>query len=238
MDQTAHLTDHARVAEQYASTDNLSTRRSVWRPGPDGVSPVDVLRASVLAGKPSRVVEIGCGAGQFARSVLDEAPLTDYVATDLSPSMVEATRALGVTAEVAPADALPFDDGAFDAAVAAWMLYHVPDLDRTLGEVRRVLADGGTFHVATNGAEHLGGLLREAGGQPLVTQFTAEEAADLLGRHFGTVSRRDIETRATFPDHAAAQAYLATFAPHLARALPPFEGPRTYAGHTAVLTAR
>ena len=238
MDRTSHLTDSDHVAVQYAAIDNLSTRRSVWGPGPDGVSPVDVLRTLVVSSRPSRLIEIGCGTGQFARSVLDEMPGLAYVATDLSPAMVSATRALGVEATVASADDLPFADRSFDGAVAAWMLYHVPDLDAALSEVRRVLRDGGTLHVATNGCEHLAGLLREAGGSPLVTQFTSENAAIVLGRHFEHVVRRDVETRATFPEHAAACAYLATFSPELARALPPFEGPRTYAGHTAVLSAR
>jgi ubiquinone/menaquinone biosynthesis C-methylase UbiE len=151
--------------------------------------------------------------------------------------MVEATRALGVTAEVASSDVLPFGDATCDGAVAAWMLYHVPDLDGTLRELRRVLRDGGTLHVATNGREHLSGLLREAGGEPLVTQFMSENAAEVLGRHFEHVAQRDVETRATFADHAAASAYLATFSPELAQSLPHFEGPRTYAGHTAVLSA-
>ena len=63
----------------------------------------------------------------------------------------------------------------------------------------------------------------------------SENAAEVLGRHFEHVAQRDVETRATFADHAAASAYLATFSPELARSLPHFEGPRTYAGHTAVL---
>ena len=231
------MTDPGTVGTQYASVERLHTRRSVWGPGPEGVSPVDVLRTLVVASGARRVLEVGCGTGQFARSVLDGAPGTDYLATDLSPAMVEATRALGVPAEVAPADELPFADGSFDGAVAAWMLYHVPDLDGTLVELRRVLRDGGALHVATNGREHLAGLLREAGGEALVTQFTSENAAEVLGRHFEHVVQRDVETRATFPDHAAACAYLATFAPDLAQALPPFDGPRAYAGHTAVLSA-
>src|SRR6478736_2993648 len=218
------MTDRGLVGQQYASVDRLQTRRNVWGPGPEGVSPVDVLRTVVVSTQPRRLIEIGCGTGQFARSVLDEAPNVDYVATDFSPAMVEATRALGVTAEVAPADSLPFADGSFDGAVAAWMLYHVPDLD-------------GALRAATNGSEHLGDLLRDAGGDPLVTQFTSENAAEILGRHFEHVARRDIETRATFADHDAACAYLATFSPDLAGSLPHFEGPRSYAGHTAILTA-
>lgn len=238
MDSTTHLTEGDHVARQYASADNLRTRRGVWGPGPEGVSPVDVLRTLVVSSEPKQLVEIGCGTGQFARSVLDEAPGLDYLATDLSPGMVEATRALGVPAEVASSDVLPVGDGSRDAAVAAWMLYHVPDLDGTLREVRRVVRDGGTLFVATNGREHLADLLREAGGEPLATQFMSENAAEVLGRHFEHVVQRDVETRATFADHAAASAYLASFSPRLAEALPHFEGPRTYAGHTAVLSAR
>ncbi|MEW1953033.1 class I SAM-dependent methyltransferase [Terrabacter sp. NPDC080008] len=231
------MTEPAAVGEQYASTERLETRRGVWGPGPEGVSPVDVLRTLVVSSGARRVLEVGCGTGDFARSVLDAAPGVDYVATDLSPAMVKATRALGVTSEVAAADALPFADSSFDGGVAAWMLYHVPDLDGALVELRRVLREGGCLHVVTNGHEHLGDLLREAGGEPLVTQFMSENATEVLRRHFEHVVQRDVETRATFPDHATARAYLATFAPDLADALPFFEGERTYAGRTAVLSA-
>ena len=168
---------------------------------------------------------------------MDALPEVDYLATDISAAMVEATSALGVPSQQVPGDALPFADDTFDGAVAAWMLYHVPDLDGTLAELRRVLRDSGRLSVATNGEEHLADLLREAGGGPTATQFTAENAEETLSRHFAHVSRRDVETRATFPDHAAAVAYLSTFAADLAAALPSFEGPRAYTGRSCVLTA-
>jgi ubiquinone/menaquinone biosynthesis C-methylase UbiE len=43
----------------------------------------------------------------------------------------------------APAEALPFPDGAFDAVVSTLVLCTVPDQARALGELRRVLAPGG-----------------------------------------------------------------------------------------------
>lgn len=232
------ITDPDVIARQYASTDNLEARRSGWGPGPEGVSPVDLLRDAVLAELPQRILEIGCGTGAFAKSVVDARPDVDYVATDLSLAMVEATRALGVEAQQASAGALPYADATFEVVVAAWMLYHVPDLDTTLREVRRVLRPGGTFCAVTNGDEHLADLLREAGGAPVVTQFSSENAAGHLRRYFAEVSQRDVETRATFPDHASAATYLASFAPALAEGLPHFEGRRQYTGHTSILTAR
>ena len=50
----------------------------------------------------------------------------------------------GVDARVGDVQDLPFEDGEFDCAVAAWMLYHVPDVERALAELARVLrpADG------------------------------------------------------------------------------------------------
>jgi SAM-dependent methyltransferase len=232
------LTTPDAIATQYASTQRLATRRGVWGPGPEGVSPIEVLLQAVIEERPGSVVEIGCGTGELARSIVESLPDLHYVATDISAVMVASARALGVEAIIAPADGLPFGDDSIDVAVAAWMLYHVPDLDAALSEVRRVLRPGGVLVAATNGSEHLGQLLRDAGGEPLITQFTSEVAESVLGRHFAAVTRRDIETRASFADHAAAAAYLATFDPGLSRALPAFDGPRAYAGSTAILTAR
>ena len=41
-----------------------------------------------------------------------------------------------------------------------------------------------------------------------------------------------------FPDHAAAVAYLATLQDGFDWRLPPFDGPREYAGHVTVFTCR
>lgn len=232
------MTEREYATRQDEREGNLEVRRGVWGPGPEGVSPVDVLRTAVISARPSEILEIGCGTGQFARSVMDAMPGCDYLATDLSEAMVEATGRLGVPARQADATALPFMAETFDGVVAAWMLYHVPDVDRALREARRVLRPAGQLTVATNGDAHLAELLAEAGGRPLVTQFSSETAADALGRHFAHVTQRDIETRATFPDHASAVAYLRTFSEDLAAALPPFTGAREFAGFTSILTAR
>ena len=49
-------------------------------------------------------------------------------------------QARGVHAVIGDVQELPFPDADFDCAVAAWMLYHVPDLDRGIAELARVLA--------------------------------------------------------------------------------------------------
>ncbi len=232
------MTEQVQVTRQYERTDTLLTRAGVWGPGPEGVTPVDVLLTAVVSARPREILEIGCGTGQFARLVMETMPECDYLATDQSEAMVAATKRRGVATRLVDAMQLPFMAETFDGVVAAWVLYHVADLDRAIREARRVLRPGGQFAVATNGDRHLAELLREAGGEPLVTQFSSENAAAALRRRFRHVTQRDIETRATFPDHASAVAYLATFSEELAAGLPWFDGPREYAGFTSVLTAR
>lgn len=230
--------DPATMAQQYGTTDRLRTRRAVWGDTADGRNPRRTALAEILAVSPSLFLEIGCGTGEFARSVQDALPTARVIATDASEAMVLATAGNGVVAQVARADDLPCDDASVDAAYAGWMLYHVPDLDAALAEVRRVLRPGGVFVAATNGDDHLADLLTAAGGTRLVTGFSSRNGADALRRHFGDVSQEDFATRATFADHAAAVAYLATFREELAAGLPVFDGPRTFAGASSVFVAR
>ena len=232
------MTDPSFVDGQYATEARLDTRRSVWRDSADGRNPADRAAEAIRQEAASRVLEVGCGGGQFAARLADENPDAQLVAVDRSPRFVELTSARGVTAQVADIQALPFDDGAFDVVAAMWMLYHVPDLDQGLAEVRRVLRPGGLFVAVTNGDGHVADLRREAGGGPVVTAFSSETGEEVLRRHFEHVEREDIATRAIFPDRAAAAAYLATTDPALAAALPHFEGERTYAGATTVFLAR
>lgn len=230
--------DPEMVRGQYADESRLATRCSVWRPTVDGRTPQDVAAAAIAEVHPERLLEVGCGTGAFAERLAAENPTCSIVATDQSARFVELTAARGVDARVADLMELPFADGSFDVVVAMWMLYHVPKLDRGLAEVRRVLRPGGTFVAATNGDGHLAELLLEAGGQALVTQFSTENGASALGHHFDDVHQTDLATRAVFPDHASACAYLATFDASLAANLPPFDGERAYAGATSVFVAR
>jgi SAM-dependent methyltransferase len=228
------------VRTQYAREGNLETRRSVWQPTPDGRDPVAV--AAAVVGEAARaggaaVLEVGCGTGAFAERVAAEKPDATIVATDQSERFVELTAARGVEARVADVQDLPFPDDSFDVVAALWMLYHVPDLDRGLAELRRVLRPGGLLVAVTNGNEHTADLRRDAGGEPLVTQFSSENGEAALLRHFEAVRREELATRAVFADHAAAVAYLDTLQDQTEWDLPVFDGPREYSGHVTVFTA-
>ncbi len=108
------------------------------------------------------VLECGCGPGWLWRANLTNLPESCQITlTDLSPGMVaEAASALGEVPhhfrfQTADIQELSFADASFDRVIANHMLYHVPDIARALGEVKRVLKPGGRFFAVTNGENHM-----------------------------------------------------------------------------------
>ena len=231
------LDDDAFVRDQYASTARLEARISVWQPDASGRWPQDVALAALAERAPGRLLEVGCGTGAVAERCAAELGC-EVVALDRSAEMVRATAARGVDARLGDVTRLPFADGEFDCAVAAWMLYHVADLDTAVGELARVLAPGGRLVAITNGEEHLRELYAAVGGTKLESSFSRENGAELLARHFARVVRTDVETRAVFADRAAAAAYLATLGrEELAERLPEFTEPLEASGAPTVFVA-
>jgi SAM-dependent methyltransferase len=236
------MTDPDDVREQYATEGNLETRRSVWRPGPSGVDLQDLVLDTLRAVLPSSggmpdVLEVGCGTGAFAARLVEELPGLALLAVDTSFRMVELTRERGVPAQVQDVQQLLAPDASYDVVLAYSMLYHVPDLDRGLAEVRRVLRPGGRFVAVTVGDEHTADLRRDAGGEAVHLTFSRENGEEALLRHFDTVGRTDLETRAHFADRAAAMAYLDSSNEDVPWSLPEDGWPRDYAGHPTVFVA-
>jgi hypothetical protein len=77
----------------------------------------------------------------------------DGFGCDLSLGMLRAARGRRVVG--ADAAALPFPTGAFDVVVAAHMLYHVPDRETAIRELRRVLVRDGACVAVTNGGRDM-----------------------------------------------------------------------------------
>ena len=231
------LDDEEFVRGQYRSPGRLETRISVWQPGADGRTPQDVALALLAAAAPGRLLEVGCGTGAFAARCLDELAC-DVVALDASAEMVRTTQARGVHAVIGDVQELPFPDADFDCAVAAWMLYHLPDLDRGIAELARVLRPGGRLVAITNGRESLRELYELVGGERRDSTFTGENGAGVLGRRFARVERHDVDVTAVFPDREAAAAYLETLdGAELAARLPEGMGRLVARGAATVFVA-
>jgi SAM-dependent methyltransferase len=201
------LDDPLLVADEYADDARLRRRAAAFTGETTAVDARVPLVSAVVAAQPRRILEVGCGWGELAEWVGRETG-AEVVAIDLSPRMVELARERRVNAQVGDVQALPFADGEFDVAIAAWMLYHVPSLDRALAELARVLRPGGRLVVATNSRFHLLELRELVGSGPSTLKFSREDGEEHLRRHFHPVTREDIDGRLEFADRAEVEEYV------------------------------
>jgi SAM-dependent methyltransferase len=152
-------TERSALAAQYKDPGNLHDRVSVYayldpeQPLPAGVTFEEwVLDHHRWTGNET-TIDVGCGPGGYF-AALDKRSVRT-IGLDLSPGMVSSAlhhnSATHVQAAVADIQMLPVKSGVVDVVVAAFMLYHVPDLHQALREVRRVLRAGGSLLAVTNG---------------------------------------------------------------------------------------
>ena len=108
--------------------------------------------------KGKDVLELATGPGMIARHI---APLANHViATDFAPKMIETARKSknpeNVRFEVADATSLRFLDESFDVVVIANALHIIPNPEKALAEIDRVLKKGGIL-IAPNFIFQAGG---------------------------------------------------------------------------------
>ncbi len=130
---------------------------------PDDLAPVDEFhlggrKATALAvAKMSlradqHVLDVGCGIGGAARYIATQTG-SKVTGLDLTPEYVEIARKLSdltglgdkTAFETGSALAMPFDDGAFDAAVTFHAAMNIADREALYGEIARVLKPGATL---------------------------------------------------------------------------------------------
>lgn len=122
------------------------------------MAPLDWLglrhhRRRLMAGLSGRVLELGAGTGRNGRR---HGAAT--VAVDRDLAFLRRAKAQGLRSELVCADAraLPFRDGAFDRAVESLVFCSLPEPERCLSELSRVVGPGGEIrmldHVLAQGA--------------------------------------------------------------------------------------
>lgn len=110
----------------------------------------------------AKILELGSGPAYLWTNCSSRIPAGwDITLSDLSSGMVDAAwRNLVVTGRAynfkeIDAQSIPFEDETFDAVIANFMLYHVPDRPKAIAEIKRVLKPGGRIFAATVGDHHL-----------------------------------------------------------------------------------
>jgi ubiquinone/menaquinone biosynthesis C-methylase UbiE len=176
-----------------------------------------------------RVLDVGCGPGR-ASAALAVRHGARVTAVDASREMLAAARAhVPEAVEVVEArvEALPFDDAAFDVAIANFVV-HLLDRPRAFAEVRRVLVPSGVFFLKTDDPA----TLRDYWTVPLFPSFERIESerfpsdeslvADLTAAGFAEIDVGRVRVERTF-SRAEAIEKLRSGAYSTLRLLPPAE---------------
>ena len=146
----------------------------------------DFARRAILdalaLGPADRLLEVGCGGGLLLRDALVTG--ASVTGLDHSEEMVALARerATGADVVLAPAERLPFADGAFSAIAMSVVFFFLEDPVGVLRECRRVLQGGGRVAVYTTGPELRG---TPAAPEPIasVGHFYGDQELAELARH-------------------------------------------------------
>ena len=202
---------------QYKNDANLAARQSIYAYQHPRVD----LAARVLnlaAPAPSdTIVDVGCGNGMYLAEAARRGFAGRVLGVDLSLGMLAVARrrlsGMGKAADGtgpvalanADATALPLGDGVVGLALAAHMLYHVPDPAEALRELRRVTRPGGRVVIVLNGAGHLRQLraavaaARGDDAKAMGERVTLDDGESLAKSFFPRVTRHDFVAELRVP---------------------------------------
>ena len=150
--------------------------------------------------KGMKVLELGCGTGDMWKNKDGLINLcSQIILSDFSEGMVStAKNNIGdfdnVEYKVIDIQEIPYEDETFDVVIANMMLYHVPDINKGLEQVRRVLKKGGVFYCATYGEhgiiEYLSKILSVYGVEDNINKnFTLQNGYEILNKTFSSVEK-------------------------------------------------
>jgi SAM-dependent methyltransferase len=99
---------------------------------------IEPLLDAAAVGPGARVLDVGCGPGALSAAAAKRGARVTGV--DLAEGMLAEARRRHPEIEFvcADAEALPFGDGAFDVALGAFLVNHLPNAETAVAEMRRV----------------------------------------------------------------------------------------------------
>ena len=129
-----------------------------------------------------RALDVGCGPGALTTVLVDRLGAGAVAAFDPSAPFVSecAARHPGVDVREGRVEAVPFEDGAFDAALAQLVLHFVSDPSKAAAELRRVVRPGGTVAACVWDFAHGMEMLRHFWDAALTVDPDAPDEAQTL----------------------------------------------------------
>ena len=163
----------------------------------------ELLRPMV---RQKNVLELATGTGLIAKNIVSGAAHIE--ATDASPEMIAEAKRDNRSAKlhfsVQDMFHLPYAYESFDVVIVANALHIVPEPERALAEIRRVLKEDGiliapTFtHAGNDFRGNVKAFFMKLAGFPLHSKWTSEEYLSFLRQNGWAVRKRDV-LKASFP---------------------------------------
>lgn len=129
-----------------------------------GTAELTQWRAQVTAGLSGTVVEVGFGSGLNLPAFPPEVTLVYAVEPASGAHRLARRRIAESPIEVEHialhGESIPLDDASCDGALSTFTLCTIPDVERALAEIRRVLRPGGRFHFLEHGLSPDDGVAR------------------------------------------------------------------------------
>ena len=152
------MKDSRSVTEQYGDSKNLDIRISLHTKYSENKQSFgDWIFEQYRFADGYRILELGCGNGNMWINNAARLPQnSQLILSDFSEGMLNEAKgnvpsSEKISFQIVDVQNIPYADNSFDAVIANMMLYHVPDLKKALGEIKRVLKRDGTFYSATYG---------------------------------------------------------------------------------------
>ena len=209
--------------KQYASGTNLSARISLHeRFSTNREDWFHWLIGIATPQADEAILEVGCGTADMWKKYPSLIPESCRILlTDFSEGMISSARQsiantrLSIDLRVMDAMNLDVPDASIDLVLANHMLYHVPDRDKAISELRRVLKKSGRLIASTNGRDHIKEIdeiiEKYAPNVAYVKntdKFGLENGAEQLLRHFSRVERLDYTDSLIVTEAEPLEAYI------------------------------
>jgi ubiquinone/menaquinone biosynthesis C-methylase UbiE len=182
--------DHKQEVVQHFDKLSLSHEWSSFYDGADPRTYHMMLRQArvkeLLPPRLGRVLDVGCGPGIMATSVVERGGTFDGI--DLSEEMIREAQARfgdldGVQFRTGDIEHLDVPDGAYDQVICMGVVEYLPQADQALAEISRVLAPGGIALVTVPKRWHIGWLAWTATAPVRrLVRLTGRSGADALPR--------------------------------------------------------
>ena len=195
--KNTRMYDTQNVLNQYKDGTKLNTRISIYDKYKVGGNDMGWIYEAYEFFDGCEIVEFGAGTGKDWRGKMDDASKKYHITlSDFTSGMVEElTRKYGTyeNVEILQIDIqdIPFASESKDFAIANAMLYHVPDINKAVSEVYRILKPGGVFYAATQGSKSVFTFLRDTINEefpevslPSEITFSMQNGMDYLERYF------------------------------------------------------